>query len=229
MQAGTACCAPTDPLGAWKRRGTACRAPSSRPSTWLLHIPDRTCETDCLASIQSHFKGHNEYTVPHKTFTHEGLGGSVSLQAEKRIASAEHPAHNPLPASNRPSTKALASASALRGSTSYPHPGDSSSTERNHWHAVRQATRLDQRCSPRRGRKDQVDRQRRLSARRSQRGHGGAASGKSLGAGRAADPGGSTGRRPGVRTAGPRRQNPQARFTSEDRNTKRNGAGLWIS
>ena len=47
--------------------------------------------------------------------------------------SAERPAHNPLPAPNRPSTKALASASALRGSISYPHPGDSSSTERNPW------------------------------------------------------------------------------------------------
>ena len=49
VQAGTACCAPTDLLGAWKCRGTACRARSSRSSTGLLNIRDRTYETDYFA------------------------------------------------------------------------------------------------------------------------------------------------------------------------------------
>ena len=39
---------PTDLLGAWKGRGTACRARSSRLSTWLPNTRDRTFETDYL-------------------------------------------------------------------------------------------------------------------------------------------------------------------------------------
>ncbi len=45
-QAGAACCAPRDLLRAWQCRGTACRARSSRSSTWLLNIRSRTDETD---------------------------------------------------------------------------------------------------------------------------------------------------------------------------------------
>ena len=46
VQPGTPCCAPRDLLRAWQCRGTACRARSSRSSTWLLNIRSRTDETD---------------------------------------------------------------------------------------------------------------------------------------------------------------------------------------
>ena len=54
MQAGTACCAPTDLLGTWKRRDTACRTRSSRSSTWLLKYVVQLM-------IQGHLGGTNRF------------------------------------------------------------------------------------------------------------------------------------------------------------------------
>ena len=53
MQAGTACFATIDLFGAWKCRGTACRARRSRSSMWLLKYVAELMMQATYAALQT--------------------------------------------------------------------------------------------------------------------------------------------------------------------------------